>query len=353
MRLLDADANKNDNLKLLHKEILDQLHSQVASVNMESFIVRPHRLYVEKYIERESWDNLKPNDYHDISKHLSDLPSPDSDDEFSRRFDLLCLNLAISFIEISKRQEGYKESIIDIARGLEKKKNIPAVACKIDFIRIIQTEDYWENITIPAIERLRKELRELIKFIDTDTGLTRVYTNFEDEFGDAIEVKEFIPSGGDRENYRLKVERFVREHKDHITIRRLMYNQPVTSNDIQGFEEILFSEQGVGNSREQFEKTFGNQSFGQFIRSIVGLDREAAKEIFSEFLASKKLSADQITFVNQIVEHLVKNGMMNPEKLFEQPFTDFHSEGVVGVFPNDAERILKVIEDVNSKADAA
>ena len=351
-RLLDADANKNEDLEALHIELLDQLHTQVATVNIESFVVRPHRRYVEKYIERERWDHLKPNDYHDISKHLSGLPYPDSDDEFARRFDLLCLNLAVSFIEVSKRQEGYKESVIDLARGLEKKKNIPAVAAKLDYIKTIQSEDFWENLTIPAVEKLRKELRELIKFIDSEGGLVRVYTNFEDKFGEAVEVREFIPGYGDRENYRLKVERFVREHQDHITIRRLMHNKPITSADILGFEEILFSDKGIGD-RAQFEKTFGTQSLGKFIRSIVGLDRDAAKEAFSDFLSGKNLSADQITFINQIVEHLVKNGVMNPERLFEQPFTDIHSEGLAGVFPNDAERILAVIETVNRRAEAA
>ena len=131
-----------------------------------------------------------------------------------------------------------------------------------------------------------------------------------------------------------------------------MSNKPVTAADIYGFEQILFSADGAGD-KEQFEKTFGKTSLGRFIRSIVGLEREAAKEAFSAFLDNKSLSADQITFINQIVEHLVKNGTMNPDRLFEQPFTDLHSEGLAGVFPVDAEKILAVIEDVNKRAEAA
>jgi type I restriction enzyme, R subunit len=352
VRWLDMDANKGEELKALRIELLDQLQSQVASVNIESFVVRPHRRYVEKYINRESWEHLSPNDYHDIAKHLSGLPYPDSDDEFARRFDLLCLNLAVSFIEISRRLEGYKESVAELASGLEKKKNIPAVAAKLDYIKTIQSEDYWQDITAPALEKLRKELRELIKFIDSDGSLIRVYTNFEDELGEAVEVTDFIAGSENRESYRLKVERFVREHQDHITIRRLLHNEPITAGDIQGFEEILFSDDGIGD-KAQFEKTFGTQSLGKFIRSIVGLDREAAKRAFSGFLTGKNLSADQITFINQIVEHLVKNGVMNPESLFEQPFTDFHLQGVAGVFPNDSEVILAVVDSVNKRAEAA
>ena len=202
------------------------------------------------------------------------------------------------------------------------------------------------------IEELRRELRELIKFIDADGGLGRVYTNFEDEIGEATEVREFTPSYGDFSSYRLKVERFVREHKDHLTIRRLMHNEPITSADLHGLEEILFSEQAA-EDRTKFEKVFGKQPLGRFIRSLVGLDRSAAKAAFTEYLSSTKLSPDQITFVNQIIDHLVKNGVMNPERLFEPPFTDKSSAGLAGVFPSDAEEVLRVIERINTNAEAA
>jgi type I restriction enzyme, R subunit len=178
------------------------------------------------------------------------------------------------------------------------------------------------------------------------------YPDSDDEFGKEVEVREFISVYGDRENYCLKIERFVREHQGHITLRRLMHNKPITSGDIEGFEEILFSDQDIGD-KGQFEKTFGKQSLGKFIRTIVGLDRDAAKEVFSEFLTGKNLSADQITFIDQIVEHLVKNGVINPDRLFEQPFTDFYAEGLAEVFRNDAERILALIDDVNRRAEAA
>jgi type I restriction enzyme R subunit len=131
-----------------------------------------------------------------------------------------------------------------------------------------------------------------------------------------------------------------------------MTNKPITAADIEGFEQILFAADGVGD-REQFESTYGKQSLGRFIRSIVGLERGATQEAFGEFLANKSLTADQITFINQVVDHLVKNGTMNPDRLFEQPFTDLHSEGLAGVFPNDAERLLAVIDEVNKRAEAA
>ncbi|MDC0265708.1 hypothetical protein OAK32_01350 [Mariniblastus sp.] len=59
-------------------------------------------------------------------------------------------------------------------------------------------------------------------------------------------------------------------------------------------------------------------------------------------------SADQIQFINLVIDHLVHNGMMNPTLLFEPPFTDFHVHGVAGVLEDDAEKIIGVIEQINA-----
>ncbi|MFN8391796.1 MAG: DEAD/DEAH box helicase family protein [Bdellovibrionota bacterium] len=352
IRYLESDPKKSEEAAALVQELKDSLHEQLLSVNVDSFVVRPHRKYVQKFLDRASWDSLSPTDYHDIAMHLSGLPYPDDDDEFARRFDLLVLNLSVSILEASPKQAGYQSSIISLATSLEKKRNIPSVAAKIDLIRLVQTDDYWQNITVPLLDEMREELRELIKFIDAESGLSRVYTNFEDEIGEGMIVSEFMPTYGDVTQYKLKVERFVRDHKNHITIARLMNNLPISTTDLAGLEEILFTQDAAG-TREQFEKIYGKQPLGRFIRSLVGLDRNAAKEAFAAFLSSGSLTADQITFINQIIEHLVKNGVMSPDKLFDQPFTDQSTDGVIGVFPEQAEQIIQLIERINLNAEAA
>ena len=59
-----------------------------------------------------------------------------------------------------------------------------------------------------------------------------------------------------------------------------------------------------------------------FIRSLVGLDRAAAQAAFARFLEGTAYTASQIRFVQLIIEHLTRNGIMDPGKLYEQPFTD-------------------------------
>jgi len=97
--------------------------------------------------------------------------------------------------------------------------------------------------------------------------------------------------------------------------------------------------------------TYGtDQPPGRLIREITGLDANAAKEAFADFLNLATLSADQITFINQIIDHLVHNGTMEPPDLFQPPFTDRHNQGVLGVLPDHAQLIVQVIRSINKNA---
>jgi type I restriction enzyme R subunit len=117
-------------------------------------------------------------------------------------------------------------------------------------------------------------------------------------------------------------------------------------------EAILFSEEGLC-TREDFRQTYGDQPLGALIRRIVGLDRRAAKEAFSEFLAEGTFRADQIRFIDQIIEHLARNSVINLETLYEPPFTDLHYEGLDGILPDHADKIISIINRVNENALAA
>jgi type I restriction enzyme R subunit len=314
--------------------------------------VRPHRRYVEAFRSRDRWQNLSPADHADIAEHLTGLPYPDEDDEFARRFDLLLLNLQLALLETSPSWERYREQVQALAGGLEEKRAIPAVNAQLALILDLQSDAYWQDITLPMLEYVRRTLSNLIKFIDKGGRREKVYTDFQDELGQATEIPDLIQPSPSLRNYRLKIEKFIREHQDHMTIQRLKHNQPITGKDIEGLEAILFSEEGPC-TREDFRQTYGDQPLGALIRRIVGLDRRAAKEAFSEFLAEGTFRADQIRFIDQIIEHLARNGVMNLETLYEPPFTDLHYEGLDGILPDHADKIVSIINRVNENALAA
>jgi type I restriction enzyme R subunit len=77
----------------------------------------------------------------------------------------------------------------------------------------------------------------------------------------------------------------------------------------------------------------------------------AAKAAFAEYLDSVQLDADQIYFVNQIIEYIVHNGVMKDLSVLQgPPFTDRGS--IVEVFTDISiwVGIKRIIEQINTNA---
>ncbi|NOZ46349.1 MAG: DEAD/DEAH box helicase family protein [Chlorobi bacterium] len=356
-RLLLAEAireqvNKDEGDLNLRKQLLDILHNEISTLNLDSFIVRAKLRYVEKFKSRNKWDNLSKSDRLDISQNLAQLPEVKEEDEFARRFDLLMLNLQLAIISKDLMQKQYVNQVKLIGKSLSKKDNIPSVAKEMKIIKLIQDDDFWKTPNLFILDTVRESLRELIKFIDREKQRV-VYTDFEDELPDKVEEKDVITTKSKMQDYRLRVEKYIREHQDHITIRKLKSNQPITAAELEELERILFDGEKRGTKKD-FIKEYGEKPLGQFIRSIIGLERNAAMEAFSEFLAAGNLKADQLTFVNNIIDHLTQNGTIDSGMLFEPPFTDINDMGLPGVFnPNESSKIISIIKEINSNAGVA
>ncbi len=123
---------------------------------------------------------------------------------------------------------------------------------------------------------------------------------------------------------------------------------PVNPEDLTALESFFYQAEAVGG-QAQFVQIYGQQeNLAAFIRSLVGLDRAKAKERFAQFLDGQTYTADQIRFVNYIIDHLTANGTIAPELLYGQPYTDIHYQGLTGVFPDSqAKALLNVVQTVN------
>ena len=55
-------------------------------------------------------------------------------------------------------------------------------------------------------------------------------------------------------------------------------------------------------------------------------------------------SASQLTFIEEIVQHLTEHGAMPPQRLYESPFTDIHTQGPDGIFDSSkVEQLFKAL----------
>jgi type I restriction enzyme R subunit len=199
------------------------------------------------------------------------------------------------------------------------------------------------------LEDVRKRLRSLMKFIEK-TKRPTIYTDFMDSMGDEQEIA--LPgfhSGHDAERFREKTQQFLKTHENDPVIHKLRFNESLTKEDLNTLEKMLFKA-GAGTA-DDISKVRSADGLGLFVRSMVGLDREAAKRAFDGFLSGKALTANQIQFVNLVIDYLTQSGWMRAAQLYDSPFTDFSPRGVEGVFsPEQVTQLIGVLDDIRTRA---
>lgn len=335
-------------------QIAALLHREVAAMNLDNFVVRPHRRAVERFAKPEAWTTLPADALAELAHEVAGLPSElDAENEEAKRFDLLALGLQLALLRSEPGFERLRKRVVEIAGLLEEKAAIPMVREQMALIQDVQTDAWWEDVTIPMLEALRRRLRALVQFIDRQQRKP-VYTDFEDLLGDEVDVHlPGFAAGTDLARFRAKAQAFLRQHLDHVAIAKLRGNKPLTASDLGELERMLI-DSGIGAADDIRRAADAAQGLGLFVRSLVGLDREAAKAAMTDFITGTTLSANQLEFVNLVVDHLTEHGVMDPARLYESPFTDLTPRGPDGLFrPAELDELVRRLDAVRASAKAA
>jgi len=321
-------------------------------MNLDNFVVRTQRKSVEKYAKPESWQKLGIDDFNELTKNVAGLPTELGDeDEECKRFDMLVLRTQLAILQAKPDFNSLREKIQAIASALEEQEAIPAIKAQMPLIQAIAGEEWWEDVTVSMLEIVRKKLRTLVKLIEKSKK-NIVYTDFEDELGEETPIDlPQVSTGMNLAKFREKARQFLKAHESHVSLQRLRRNQALTLSDLTELEHMLIEAGGspelINQAKEQ------NHGLGIFIRSLVGLDRETATQAFSEFISGTTATPNQIEFISLVVQYLTENGVMEPDRLYESPFTDINPLGPDGVFPSaKVDQMIQVLVDIRQKAAA-
>jgi type I restriction enzyme R subunit len=335
----------------LRDKLAGELRTEIEGMTLDNFLVRPQRRYVEKFAAAEAWARLDADAQHELIDHLAGLPSSVTDDDLlAKQFDLLVFRAEIALLRVDAGFRNLRNRISEIASLLEGLANVPMVAAEMALILEVQTDAFWQDVTLPMLETVRRRLRALVKLIEYKKR-PPIYADFEDHAGAASEIiLRGISVGTDMDAFRRKARQFLKPYENQIAVLKVKRNEPLTATDLTELERI-FVEAGADDASLAAVRADGGLS--RFVRSLVGLDRETAKQAFTEFLHGRKLTADQNEFLNMVIDYLTARGFMDPKLLYETPFTDFDSKGVDGVFEHaDVERLVRILRQVEPRTAA-
>lgn len=341
-------------------ELLDGLHHDIASLDLKRFDVKMKLEMVHEFgnENREIWNHLSKRDAQQIEEELAPLVKPQKgESDLARFYDNLIYSLIIKKLETPNKEEflsklsGSIFKAVTISKKLLKKTTIPEVKAKEVLVKSPMEESFWKMEGVAHLEKLRKGVRDLVKYIDPEDQ-RYVTTDFKD-FLDTNkmltttdEVEEPAPSPF--QNNLRRLEQLIRENKDHITIARIRNGEIITQEELAGLEKILF--QGRVD-KKSIEKELGREfNIVSFIISLVGLSPEKVDAAFAHFINDYQLNSVQIQFLDTIKKFLTKNGKIELSKLYDSPFKGYHNMGIDGVFNTEqANAIFNIVEDFNKQ----
>lgn len=314
--------------KGLHDSLKSELRRQIEDLNLQHINVRKNLLYVDKYKQAENWEYISLVDLNELKAFIAPILSPTKDDESAKRFDLLILNIQLSLLNVAKNATASKNSVIKIAQALYEKGTIKEVREKLDILKEILQDAFWQELSLENLERVRNEIRDLLKHLKGDVNGQTFNVNIEDDIFDAGETEGILTV----RTYKQRVVDYLAENINSSVIQKIKNIEPITKSDILELEKILWQELGT---KDEYERNTKNSLAGgnvaAFIRSIVHIDKKVAEQRFSQFLSDVELNSEQQEYLKTIINYVNENGDISTDILInESPFDGFDWQQVFG-----------------------
>ncbi len=303
----------------LHDETKAVLKEQVASLSDSHISVREKWEVVSHFKNDENWAYISEVDVNTLSTEIAPLLPKNTLDESAKKFDVLTMLIELSLLDGETSCVKAVQNVQTIAEKLQEKATLPQVQAKMGTIKEVLSEVAWQNVSLNWLEKVRKDLRDLVKFLmGGDNKWFSV--DIEDTISDEGTIDGITP----RVTYKQSVLDFLSQNRNLPVLQKIYDMEQLTKADVDELERILWQELG---SKEDYNRfTIGmpcGSNVAIFIRSILGVDRKNAVRMFSEFISGNELNADQEDFLMTIISYVCENGDITKEIVVnEAPFDE-------------------------------
>lgn len=349
---LGKPAYKSDEaIREFRKELTDRLYGQYVKLleRRGNISVRRELETVLKYEERNLWDNLNPDTHwRELSQKIAPLIDFNDPDEYAKRFDLLLYRIQLAQLTKAPDLESLVAKVQESAESLIQKQNVPQIFARIDSLKTSLEPAFWKSASIPAIDHLRGELRNIIRLIDRNKKVI-YHTNFRDKVVDRKELDEPLGKFGvQMGNYRKRLEALLDAHKNHLAIQKIRRIEKITDAELRNLTQMLIDDLAE-EERPGFKEYLSEHSLNILIRTLMGLDRQAVREAFVEIERTFRLSEIQIKFLQEIVESIAQRGVLDLGDLYDgKQFKSIHHGGIEVVFgPEITDLVFDIVKRIN------
>ena len=276
--------------------------------------------------------------------------------EAAHQFDLLVARLQVAQLMGAGSAFDLRDTLIQQVSELPI--TLTQVAAKISTIKQATSMAYLESATIADLERIRVELRGIMRFCRKQpTGsLPPLVINIKEEPG-SIQSLAHKPKleGLDLAHYRNRVEGVLRSlMEESAALKKIRAGLPVSHDDLEELtNEVLLHDPDLHLEELLIHYPNKAKRIDLAIRQIIGLDAAKVDEHFRAFVQKyPDLNSNQIRFLELLKAHVARYGAIELEKLWDAPFTSIHGSGVDGVFTNSTQvdDLLNLLSQLNKQA---
>ena len=338
-------AYADDDWQAWRGDLVSDIHYQVVQLDEELISVRLHRPAVQKFKQEKSYVFINDTDLSQLQREVAPLVHNEESDVYALRFDALMYGFMCALTD-GMGIEAYRKKLVAISLGLQDRITIPQVKEKLSVLLEITEEHFFDGISALSIERIRKEIRGIVKFLVGKGTRNIIYTDLADPVTDKV-YGVTLDSDEDFVDYKLKVNRYLSDYENNIVINKLRSNKPMTSKEYKELERIFTHDLGTA---EEYNHAYGDTPFGLLVRKVVKLDHEAAMEAFADFINDESLTEQQIAFVHRVIDYIENNGYMEPGALAQAPFD--RPQSFVRLFDTLHQiKLVEIIKRIKSNAE--